>query len=185
MLSDGFRTMLVMIADIAYRAAVLNPQLGKEAAQKTPGVVLIDEIDLHLHPLWQRRVVEDLKRTFPQIQFIATTHSEHIIQSLRTGELIDLNSPDSVPKAEYENKSIEYIAENVMDVPTPYRSDRYQRMMETAQKYYKMIQEANGATPEEIERLKVELDELIEPFSDNVAYHAFLKMERAAMLHEG
>ena len=73
MLSDGIRNMLAMVADIAYRAAVLNPQHGAEAARATSGVVLIDEIDLHLHPKWQRRVVEDLRRTFPRIQFIAST----------------------------------------------------------------------------------------------------------------
>jgi len=70
--------MLGMVADIAYRSAVLNPQLGSEAAQKTPGIVLIDEIDLHLHPKWQRRVVEDLRATFPALQFVATTHSPFI-----------------------------------------------------------------------------------------------------------
>jgi len=43
--------------------------------QQTPGIVMIDELDLHLHPTWQRRVIHDLKRTFPQIQFVVTTHS--------------------------------------------------------------------------------------------------------------
>ncbi|WP_055073946.1 AAA family ATPase [Pseudanabaena sp. 'Roaring Creek'] len=184
MLSDGVRNMIGMVADIAYRSAVLNPHLETDAPKETQGVVLIDEIDLHLHPNWQRRVVDDLKRTFPKIQFFATTHSEHIIQSLREGELIDLNSPESIPEAEYENKSIEDIAENIMHVPNPYRSERYQNMMEVAQKYYQILQEVNGATSEEAERLKVQLDELIEPFSDNVAYHAFLQMKRAAMLDE-
>lgn len=183
-LSDGVKNMIGMVADIAYRSAVLNPHLEANAPKETQGVVLIDEIDLHLHPNWQRRVVDDLKRTFPKIQFFATTHSEHIIQSLREGELIDLNSPESIPEAEYENKSIEDISENIMHVPNPYRSERYQNMMEVAQKYYQVLQEVNGATSEEAERLKVQLDELIEPFSDNVAYHAFLQMKRAAMLDE-
>lgn len=184
MLSDGVRNMLAMVGDITYRAATLNPHLKADVSKQTPGIVLIDEIDLHLHPKWQRRVIEDLKRTFPKIQFFATTHSEHIIQSLRDGELIDLNNYESIPEAAYENKSIEDIAENVMHVPNIYRSERYQKMMEAAQKYYHILQKANDSTPEEIERLKVELDDLIEPFSDNVAYHAFLKMKRAAMLNE-
>lgn len=63
-LSDGVRNMLAMVADIAHRAAVLNPHLAKEAARMSSGVVLIDELDLHLHPSWQRRVVADLRRTF-------------------------------------------------------------------------------------------------------------------------
>ncbi|MDB9308595.1 AAA family ATPase [Aphanizomenon sp. CS-733/32] len=182
MLSDGVKNMIGMVADIAYRCVTLNPQFDGEAARLTPGIVLIDEIDLHLHPKWQRRVVEDLKRTFPKIQFFATTHSEHIIQSLRDGELIDLNNPDLIPAAEYENKNIEYITENVMHVPHPYRNERYQQMMETAERYYQMLENANNSSPEELEKLKTELDELIEPYSDDVAYHAFLKMKRLAKL---
>ena len=72
-LSDGYRNMLAMTADIAIRCATLNPALEAETVLATPGVVLIDEIDLHLHPKWQRRVVEDMLRTFPRIQFVATT----------------------------------------------------------------------------------------------------------------
>ena len=90
-LSDGQRMLLAMVADIAVKAVTLNAhllppdELGSEDEplprlfQQTPGVVLIDELDLHLHPSWQRRVVNDLKRTFPAIQFVCTTHSPQII----------------------------------------------------------------------------------------------------------
>ncbi len=177
LLSEGFRNMLAMVVDIAQRAAILNPQLEADVAEKTPGIVLIDEIDLHLHPRWQRRVVEDLRRAFPRIQFIATTHSPFIIQSLRPGELIDLNQD---PTGEYVNKSIEDITEDVMGIPIPQRSERYNQMFAAAQEYYRVLEQAEGANPEEINRLKQKLDELVEPFSDNVAYHAFLQMERLA-----
>lgn len=139
LLSDGQRTMLAMVMDIAYRAAVLNPHLGAEAPAKTPGVVLIDEIDLHLHPRWQKHVLDDLRRTFPNVQFIATTHSPFIVQSLRPGELIDLDGP---PEGEYVDKSIEDIAENVMGVPQPYRSQRMQEMMQAAKEYYQVLERA-------------------------------------------
>ena len=177
MLSDGIRSMLGMVADIAYRAAVLNPQLGSEAAQKTPGIVLIDEIDLHLHPKWQRRVIDDLKAAFPAIQFVATTHSPFIVQSLREGELINL---DPQPPAEYHDKSIEDIAENVMGVELPQKSERYLEMMKAAEEYYRVLQEAKDANSERIEELKDRLDELTIPYSDDPAYQAFLKMEREA-----
>ncbi|WP_413173565.1 AAA family ATPase [Anabaena azotica] len=183
-LSDGVRNMVGMVADIAYRAAVLNPQLGSEAARLTPGIVLIDEIDLHLHPKWQRRVVEDLKRTFPKIQFFATTHSPLIIQSLREGELIDLNNPDLIPAAEYENKYQEYITEYIMHTPNTNRNERYEQMMKTAERYYQMLENANNYSSEELENLKSQLDELIEPYSNDIAYHAFLKMKRLAKLGE-
>ncbi|MEA5534055.1 AAA family ATPase [Crocosphaera sp. XPORK-15E] len=178
MLSDGVRNMLAMVADIAYRTAVLNPQLEDKAVTETPGIVLIDEIDLHLHPKWQRKVVDDLKRTFPKIQFIATTHSPFIIQSLKEGELINLDKPEEIE--EYENKSIEDIGENVMGIENIQRSERYQKMMEVAEKYYKVLQEAKSTNSQQVQELKQKLDKLIEPYSDDVAYHAFLKMERQA-----
>ncbi len=74
-LSDGQRALLAMVGDIAQKAATLNPSLEDTVLMDTPGVVLIDELDLHLHLVWQRRVIEDLRRVFPRIQFFATTHS--------------------------------------------------------------------------------------------------------------
>src|SRR5205823_6629217 len=95
-----------------------------------------DEIELHLHPTWQRTVVEKLRTTFPNIQFIATTHSPFVIQSLRPGELINLD-PDEF--GEYADKSIEDIAENVMGVEVPQKSERYQHMMRAAEEFFRLI----------------------------------------------
>lgn len=175
MLSDGVRNMIGMVGEIAYRAALLNPHLGADAARKTPGIVLIDEIDLHLHPSWQRRVVDDLRRAFPEIQFFATTHSPIIVQSLRAGELIDL---DGGPNDEYETRSVEDILEGVMGVPDVQRSKRWHAMRDAAAEYYRALREAKGASPEEMERLKTRLDELSAPFGNNPAYVAWLEMKR-------
>lgn len=186
MLSDGVRNMVGMVADLAYRAVILNPQLGKDILEQVPGIVLIDEIDLHLHPKWQRRIVEDLHRTFPKIQFIATTHSPFIVQSLHSfhqayhlGKLINLDPEQEV---NYDIKSIEDIAEDVMGVEIPQQSQRFLSMMKTAEEYYQRLQEAEQAKPEEMEPLKAKLDELESRYSDDPAYHAFLKMERLARL---
>lgn len=81
-LSDGFRSILSMVADLAYRMVRLNPQAGAEAVLATDGVVLIDEIDMHLHPLWQQTVLLDMQRAFPKIQFIVTTHSPQVLSSV-------------------------------------------------------------------------------------------------------
>ncbi len=86
-LSDGQRIMLTLVGDLVRRATTLNPHLGDVAMEKTPGVVLIDELDLHLHPIWQRRVIHDLKRTFPAIQFITTTHSPQLIGEAQPVEI--------------------------------------------------------------------------------------------------
>ena len=85
-LSDGYRSTLSLIADIAYRMALLNPSLGKDVL-KTPGIVLIDEVDLHLHPIWQARILGDLRSIFPNIQFVVTTHVPAVISSVRSQQV--------------------------------------------------------------------------------------------------
>lgn len=81
-LSDGLRAVFSMVADIAYRCVKLNPHLGKNACIETNGIVLIDEVDIFLHPSWQQRIIGDLQRTFPNIQFIVTTHSPQVVSSV-------------------------------------------------------------------------------------------------------
>lgn len=81
-LSDGIRAVFSMVADIAYRCAKLNPHLGEQCCQKTSGIVLVDEIDIFLHPAWQQHVLLDLRKAFPNIQFIVTTHSPQVISSI-------------------------------------------------------------------------------------------------------
>lgn len=83
LLSDGIRNMIGMVADIAFRATKLNPDLGASAARETPGIVLIDEVDMHLHPEWQQVVLASLTEAFPRIQFIVTTHSPQVLTTVR------------------------------------------------------------------------------------------------------
>jgi predicted ATP-binding protein involved in virulence len=82
LLSDGIRNMIGMVADMAFRATKLNPHLGSLAAQETPGIVLIDEVDMHLHPEWQQVVLASLRNAFPQVQFIVTTHSPQVLSTV-------------------------------------------------------------------------------------------------------
>jgi predicted ATP-binding protein involved in virulence len=91
-LSAGQRMMLALVADLAIKCVTQNAYLITEedpdaVLRLTPGVVLIDELDVHLHPKWQRRVAGDLKRTFPAIQFVCTTHSPQIIGELQPEEI--------------------------------------------------------------------------------------------------
>lgn len=125
--------MLALIADIAQKAATLNPHLGENALQQTHGIVLIDELDLHLHPRWQRSVVENLRTTFPNIQFICTTHSPFLIQSLRSSEEIIML--DGLPSAQISNKSLDDIAIGIMAVNEQKTSDRYHAMKITATEF--------------------------------------------------
>jgi predicted ATP-binding protein involved in virulence len=171
-LSDGERAFLAVVCDLSRRLALANPILDNPL--HGAGVVLIDELELHLHPKWQREVVEKLRSTFPHIQFIATTHSPFVIQSLRPGELINLD-PDEF--GEYADKSIEDIAENVMGVELPQKSERYQRMMEAAETYFRLLREPQAGA-EAIEVAERRLNELAVPFSDDPAFQALLKLER-------
>ena len=82
LLSDGVRAMISLAADLALRCARLNPHLQERAPQETCGIVLIDEVDLHLHPSWQQRVVQNLRDAFPKVQFIVTTHSPQLISTV-------------------------------------------------------------------------------------------------------
>lgn len=101
LLSTGYRSIIGMIADIAYRMAVLNPNLGIEIIEKTNGIILIDEIDMHIHPKWQWTIVDALIKTFPSVQFIATTHSPIIISSCKDKRIIRLfDKDDSTSKVE-------------------------------------------------------------------------------------
>ncbi len=80
-LSDGERGMLAVAIDIARRLVLANP-VSEDPVKSGDGVILIDELDLHLHPKWQRSIAYNLVRIFPNCQFIATTHSPQIIPSL-------------------------------------------------------------------------------------------------------
>ncbi|WP_423200839.1 AAA+ ATPase domain-containing protein (plasmid) [Cupriavidus sp. H19C3] len=94
-LSDGQRVSIALVADIALRMCMLNPHLGQAVTEQTPGVVLIDELDIHLHPSWQRRMVASLTKAFPAVQFIATSHSPQILSELEREQIILLSNGDS------------------------------------------------------------------------------------------
>lgn len=84
-LSDGFKIVLTMVLDLISRILILsdgNINISVDELLQSPGIVLIDEVDLHLHPFWQQRIIPDLRRTFPNIQFIVTTHSPQVISSV-------------------------------------------------------------------------------------------------------
>lgn len=86
-LSDGERGVLSMVLDLARRLSQANPTLPNPLADGT-AIVMIDELDLHLHPKWQRTVVENLVRTFPNCQFIVSTHSPQIIPSVEPERIL-------------------------------------------------------------------------------------------------
>ena len=80
-LSDGYHVFIALVADIARRAVMLNEVDGADAPARVEGVVLIDELDLHLHPRWQRVALPRLRSVFPRLQLVVATHSPQVLSS--------------------------------------------------------------------------------------------------------
>lgn len=115
MLSDGEKGIISLAADIAYRMALLNPNLLDKVLE-TPGVVLIDEIDLHLHPSWQKKIMGNLMSIFPNIQFIVTTHSPSILLNVPRENIWILNQKEIYqPQDMTYGRTVEEILREVMD----------------------------------------------------------------------
>jgi predicted ATP-binding protein involved in virulence len=90
-MSDGERFMFLTCATIAFYCVRLNAHLGDKCLTASSGVVMIDEIDLHLHPKWQREIIPKLIAVFPNIQFIVTTHSPQVLSSVKRENLLLLS----------------------------------------------------------------------------------------------
>ena len=180
-LSDGVRMMVSIVAEIAYRCVMLNGHLGAEAVLESKGLVLIDELDMHLHPNWQRRVVSDLKKAFPNLQFVVTTHSPFIVQSLDTAEIISLDyedlgeqSPKELPVGE--------VAVNFMNVESEL-SKQSEENQEAAEAHLAVLQTAQEVAGGRIDlATSQELQELEESVSD-LSLRMTLRMERILREH--
>ena len=171
-LSDGYRGVIKIVTDIATRMCILNPYLKERTLEETPGVVIIDELDLSLHPSWQRRIINTLMTLFPKVQFMCATHSPFIIQSLEEGQLISM---EGKVEEEYAGQSIEDIAEDIMGVENPQYSDRRNQMYEWSREYFAKLESAE--ITEDIETLKNEMEALTARFGDNPAYYAFMRQK--------
>lgn len=116
-LSDGYKSTISLIADIAYRMAVLNPHLRSEVCTKTNGVVIIDEVDLHLHPAWQRRILGDLRAIFPRVQFIVSTHAPSVINTVKKENIIIIDNGEAFePSWEMHGRDVNTIVSSLMNV---------------------------------------------------------------------
>ncbi|MES3101479.1 AAA family ATPase [Sphingomonas faeni] len=182
-MSDGYRNVIALAADLAIKMTMLNPHLGPEALLRTPGVVLIDEIDLHLHPTWQRRVCNDLRRTFPEVQFICTSHSPFIVQSLRSGE--ELIVLDGEPTNQTANLSLEEVAEGLMGVRHAETGERYRTMKNTARSLLEDMDRRDLSERQRFYEFKRHLAEATAPYADNPAYQAYLEMKLYAKAPPG
>lgn len=177
-LSDGYRNMIAMVGDIAFKAVTLNPHLGAKAAIETPGVVLIDELDLHLHPRWQRRVIDNLRASFPKIQFICTTHSPFLIQSARAGEVISLDG--EIGPEDHVGAGLEEVVETVQGVENPRQSLAAKELGDATERYLELLRKNGRTDKAALAQAEKAFREAQSQYTAEPGLNALLKLEALA-----
>ena len=143
-LSAGYQSLIWMVIDIAYRMAVLNPCM-KDRIAETNGVVLIDEIDMHLHPKWQWNIINALRTVFPNVQFIAATHAPILFASAKDVWLIDVDQHEIHYDMSRYGRDANSILREVMRV-----EERPVEVRKLLSQFYRAIDEDNVTAAEEL-----------------------------------
>jgi len=155
-LSGGYRIMLALAADLARRMSQGNPHLDDPL--QSEAIVLIDEVELHLHPSWQQRILGDLARTFPNTQFIVSTHSPQVLTTVKPECIVELRreqdgimaSPASDPTYGAEAG---YVLATVMGVDERPGGNEFAKQL---QRYTDLVADGKGESPEGV-RLRRDL----------------------------
>ena len=167
--SDGYRFVTCLIIDICHRIMTLNPHLSETAIERTGGIILIDEIELHLHPRWQQHVIDDLIRIFPALQFIITTHTPSVVQSVKNESLMILDGDNAYyPSQSVYGRDVNSILAFIMGAKT--RPEEIESMfsyiyrqidageLELAAQKTEVLEQILGETDPELTGIKVTLD---------------------------
>lgn len=171
-LSDGYKGTISLIADIAYRMAVLNPHLAERVLSETDGIVLLDEVDLHLHPAWQQRVINDLISIFPKVQFIVTTHAPAVIHSVKSENLMIIKDSQLISVgSQVYGKEVNAVLNEIMGV-----TERPPEVSKLFENFYVQLAEKKF---ELAERILDQIDKLRDYHDPEVAgCRVKLKLER-------
>ncbi len=184
-LSDGYRTHFSLVVDIARRMVQLNPSFEVDAPDRgtnSEAVILIDEIDLHLDPTWQARVVRGLREAFPRAQFVLTTHSEQVIGSVPATSVRKLVAGDgemlveNVPFA--EGATSERILIELMGATERVEGPTTQKLDE----YGALVDRGEGES-DEAKALRAELEGVL-PKGDERLLQADLEMQKRVAVAE-
>lgn len=171
-LSHGQRSVLFMVADLISRFEILNPHL--EDPRKSPGIVIIDEIELHLHPTWQQTIIDSLLKIFPNIQFIITTHSPQVISTVHKDQIRFLKNDVKTNRVKVHAPSFQtrgLSADNILlrilniaEVPDVLEHQQYQQLeklienglddTEEGQLLYQLLEKHFGEKSIEMEKIR-------------------------------
>jgi predicted ATP-binding protein involved in virulence len=178
--SKGQQVYISLIADIARRLTLLNPNLENRLSGQ--GIILIDEIELHLHPEWQKNVIRKLMTTFPNIQFIITTHSPVVLSGIRSNKIRalgkDINGTDTLahPLAESYARSPSEVLHAVMHV------DPAQNIPEMSKlRKYRNIIEQGDINSKEADDLRAELEKALGSTHEELIRLSLVKKRRAKL----
>ncbi|MBW3164596.1 AAA family ATPase [Ferrimonas balearica] len=157
-LSDGYRTTIAMVMDIAARMGEANPTAPEPLS--TSGIILIDEVDLHLHPGWQQHFISDLTRTFPEVQFVLSTHSPQIVSSVKPNQLrvIDWEGekPRLIPVHFSEGAEAHHVLQSVLGLES--LRPKHLSVVKELDEYKLLVKNNKWDTPRALE-LRRTLDE--------------------------
>lgn len=156
-LSSGEKMLFALVADIGRRLIITNPN-SKNPLEEGSGVVLIDEIDLHLHPSWQQKVVGKLQSIFPKVQFVMTTHSAEVLKGLDRKHLRIIKNRKLISVAPYiKGRDTNSILSDAFDLP--------ERDTETEKKlsdFYELVQQNKVAARKILDNLKLDWGDMDE-----------------------
>ncbi|MEG8036450.1 AAA family ATPase [Sphingomonas sp. LR61] len=156
-LSSGIKIAVGLVIDLVSRLARANPFLGaEELLARGPGIVLVDEIDLHLHPTWQQRIVPQLRSVFPRVQFIVTTHSPQVLSTV-DAEHIRIIDGQAVSRVDF---SAGLRSDIVMEKVLSTRPEPPLEVNNLLDEYMRLVEDGAGLTPRALsirERLDDEL----------------------------
>ena len=157
-LSDGYRAMLALVMDLARRMAQVNrdEKLSMKSLLHTPAIVLIDEVELHLHPSWQQTVLNTLLDIFPNTQFIVTTHSPQVLTAIPSKHIRVLNEGKAYAvEGQTQGAEASRVLKQVFEVDL--RPDGLE-IVRILRDYSKLVYDENWDTPK-AEGLRKRLDE--------------------------
>ncbi|SCX63429.1 AAA family ATPase [Lysinibacillus fusiformis] len=178
-LSSGFKACLYILHGLIKEVEFRFNDHDSIKLKDFDGIVLIDELDLHLHPQWQAKIVELLKKILPNAQIIATTHSPHMIQVAEMNEIIPLSVQDNkvflrkLPNLKYgfQGWTLEEILEDIMGLKNTH-SQTYLNAMEEFEK---------AISDDELEELRLSYNKIEEMLHPNNPLRKVIKLQMAQM----